>query len=207
MFGKSSNMRQQSKKVLYQNLPQQHPSSWNFGKFSILTAGIMTLLLGICIVLGTSIVPTTIVGFDLKDRSIQYPVLPDTVTSYFNIILTTFIIILTVGIMNLINNSAHFTLSKIKWFLEVVASQILLSIYGMISVRVLVRGIKHYYGELRPSFITACDVNPNITLSLGSTTFVSAELAKETCLNEVDSYRWSFPSGHATQVIIYVLIV
>ena len=165
--------------------------------FGHIAGFLLIVALTFTLLLEFGIFPTTKLPFDLDDRSISYPVLKPAIGGVVNVVINT---VLTVGLMILwlCLHKRTFKNNKGLFILTVY-----LVLMGAILVNLLTNTIKVYRGGLRPHFIAACKPNKTIVdrLRKENKSWVDLELTKTICTAEgKPDYRWSFPSGHSSEV-------
>ena len=171
-----------------------------------LISGVIAVLLLILAVLLTLLLnggsfSTTMLPFDLDDRTISYPVLPDTINGVVNVVVNS---VVTVGLMILWLLFHKSKIGKNKTALFLLA--VYLVLMGGILVNLLTNFIKHYRGGLRPHFIAACELDETIVADLRSKdeSWVDLETSKIICTHKgKPEFRWSFPSGHSSTVSFF----
>ena len=164
---------------------------------------IVLLIIAICLtlLLEDGYFPTTLLPFDLKDRTIDYPVLKPTVDDVVLIVVFTVLVILMIVLWLL------FYREKFQSNIALFCFAIYLVLLGEVLVILLTNVIKVYRGGLRPHFIKACLPNQTIVEELDreGTSWVNLTVTIMICTAEgKPDYRWSFPSGHASVVKLFV---
>jgi membrane-associated phospholipid phosphatase len=171
------------------------PQKWK----NFLSGAVAVLLLALAItftlLLNGGGFPTTMLPFDLKDRTLSYPILKDTIGGVTNVVVNT---IITIGLVIawLCCYKENYGSNKALFYLI-----IYMVLMGGVLVNLLTNFIKHYRGGLRPHFLAACIPNKTIVDSLSPSSWVNLATTKIICTSkEKLDYRWSFPSGHSSEV-------
>ena len=160
--------------------------------FVVLTVAIIFTLL-----LNGGDFSTTMLPFDLEDKTIDYPVLDDTIDGVVNVVVHSILTILLMVVW-LSFQKRKFHGNKTLFILA-----IYFVLLGGVLVNLITNVIKHYRGGLRPHFLKACMPDEDIVKKLidSGTTWVNLTLTKTICTaEEKPEYRWSFPSGHSSEV-------
>ena len=144
---------------------------------------------------------TTMLPFDLDDRTISYPVLPDIINGVVNVVVNA---VVTVGLMILwlLFHRNKFSKNTALFLLAVY-----LVLMGVILVSLLTNVIKPFRGGLRPHFIAGCKLNETIVADLRGKdeSWVDLETSKIICTHKgKPDFRWSFPSGHSATVSCFL---
>jgi len=156
---------------------------------------VITLLLNKGDFTGTNLLP-----FDLTDQTIQYPEIPDTINGVVNVVVNSVISMLAMAIWLWINRNK---MQSREMLVQISVIALFTVMYGGILVNLFTNVFKHYRGGLRPHFIAACHPNQTLLdlLAAEDKTWVDLEMTKIICTNEdKPEYRWSFPSGHSSEV-------
>ena len=157
---------------------------------------------GLILTLNKGYFSTTLLPFDLDDVTINFPVMPDSVNGIGNIVAGVVIDILLVCLWLFIENRFNPSISRNHNKIKLILS-IFVVLYGTVLLNLITNVIKHYRGGLRPHFIAACELNDTIVKEIraNGTSWVNLETTKIICTStEKVEYRWSFPSGHTSQV-------
>lgn len=175
---------------------------------SLITIIIPAILLAVAIAIGLLLndgfFHTTILPFDLDDRTISYPVLPDTIDGVVCVVITT---VVSVGLMILWLLVSFTNTQKLRNPFFYVTIYIVF--LGAVLVHLLTNTIKSFRGGLRPHFLEACELNETLVDIIRATgkTWVDIENSKVICLaKEKPEYRWSFPSGHSSTVMMILYV-
>ncbi|KAL5249637.1 hypothetical protein ACHWQZ_G018484 [Mnemiopsis leidyi] len=151
---------------------------------------------------------TTMLPFDLKDKTIDYPVLEDTIGGVANVVIHSILTISLMGIWLLLQKK-KFKDNRTLFYLA-----IYFVLLGGVLVNLFTNVFKHLRGGLRPHFLKACIPNEEIVRKLNEEgiTWVNITLTKIICTAKgKPEYRWSFPSGHSSEAffggILSILIL
>ena len=170
--------------------------------FGLVAGFLLIVALTFTLLLNSGTFPTTMLPFDLDDRTISYPVLKDTIDGVLNVAINTLI---TIGLMILWLYLHKRTFENNK---AIYIVTVYLVFMGGILVNLLTNTIKTYRGGLRPHFIAACKPDSKIVEELRqkNQSWVDLELTKTICTAEEKlDYRWSFPSGHSSEVRFLII--
>ena len=167
-----------------------------------IACGFLFSAVTLVLVLDAGYFSTTLLPFDLDDVTLSYPVKPDSISGYVNVVGTFIIDVILVCVWLFVDNKLNPMIAKSKNKLKL-ALGIFIVFYGTGLVNLLTNIIKHYMGGLRPHFINACELDDAVVKQIRATgkSWVDLDATKTICTSEEKiDYRWGFPSGHTSQV-------
>ena len=170
--------------------------------------GFVLPLAGVALIFSLNFFPTTLQPFDLDDRSINHPILEEQFNGVGNLAAGAIIPIIMTFVWILIDYK--FERSGLQSSKKRIVFTIYSIIFGVILVNLITHIIKHYRGGLRPNFLAACQPNQTIIRQLRDSkkSWVDLETTKIICTSkEKLTYRWSFPSGHTSNVSSAVFVI
>jgi len=191
-------------------------------KFIVCYTVCFIITLGLALAIqGGSVIPLTYYrGFDLSDRRISMPHRDSRVSGNQNIGITIILLYITVIVQCLVNKPMkkvagvkNVVLGYLKKFQFVFMYTALAVLYGMVVTNFFTNLIKTSAGVLKPHFLDVCKPNATLVASLNGSTWVDGDLSKIICTGDDDlqNYRRSFPSGHASQasysMIMAIIVV
>ena len=176
----------------------QKPIQLVFGIIAIILLVVATVF---TLLLNRGTFPTNHVAFDLNDKSISYPYLPNSINGYANVAINT-IISLGVGIIWIFYHKSQIRAHR---NFTILASLLIYNIaMGGMLVNLFTNVFKHMIGGLRPHFLDKCMVNESVRDEIFNKTggtWVDINYSKIICTNtDKPEYRWSHPSGHSSTV-------
>lgn len=173
-----------------------------------MTCGLIVTAIALVFLLDAGYFSTTLQPFDLNDVTLQYPILPDSISGYVNVIASFIIDVVLVCVWVLLdsklNPMSDKTRNKVKLLLGVVVV-----VYGTALVNLLTNIMKHYMGGLRPHFIAACELDEAVVKQITDNggSWVDVDATKTICTSDGKlDYRWGFPSGHTSQACYAMML-
>lgn len=169
---------------------------------AILLIGVAVTISVFMLLLNSGKFPTNYQPFDLNDQTLMRPVLPDTIGGVTNVFVTMIAAMLCMLVLQIFKYNLQSEAHR-RSIMEVLVFGICIIFIGDVLVNLSTNILKNYRGGLRPHFMEACGINETIKKEITDkgSTWVDSDTSKIICTShEKLDYRWSFPSGHASQV-------